>query len=76
MTLKLIGLTVMTCRIRRTTGATIIAILRPGGAVAMPHPDEVLQAGDVLVVIGPPDVFPTIRRLVADGPPPESDADE
>jgi TrkA domain protein len=71
----LVGLTVMTCRIRRTTGATIVAILRSGGAVAMPHPDEVLRAGDVLVVIGPPEVFPTIRRLVADGPPPESDFD-
>jgi K+/H+ antiporter YhaU regulatory subunit KhtT len=28
----------------------------------------VLQAGDVLVVIGNPDVFPVIRRLVAEGP--------
>ncbi len=64
----LVGLTVMTCRIRRTTGSTIVAILRQGGAVAMPHPDEVLQADDVLVVIGTPDVFPIIRRLVAEGP--------
>lgn len=64
----LVGLTVMTCRIRRTTGSTIVAILRGGGSVAMPHPDEMLQAGDVLVVIGTPDVFPVIRRLVAEGP--------
>ena len=35
----LVGLTVMTCRIRRTTGSTIVAILRGGGSVAMPHPD-------------------------------------
>ena len=65
----LVGLTVMTCRIRRSTGSTIVAILRQGGAVAMPHPDEVLQADDVLVVIGTPEVFPVIRRLVAEGPP-------
>ncbi len=71
----LVGLTVMTCRIRRTTGSTIIAILRQGGAVAMPHPDEVLQADDVLVVIGTPDVFPIIRRLVAEGPPADDAAE-
>jgi TrkA domain protein len=65
----LVGLTVMTCRIRRETGSTIIAILRRGGAMAMPHPDEVLQASDVRVVIGKPDAFPVIRRLIVEGPP-------
>jgi TrkA domain protein len=64
----LVGRTVMTCRIRRDTGSTIIAILREEGSVAMPHPDEVLRAGDVLVVIGRPEVFSQIRRLVAEGP--------
>lgn len=64
----LVGTTVMTCRIRRTTGSTIIALLRDEGAVAMPHPDEVLHAGDVMVVIGRPDAVPEIRRLVAEGP--------
>lgn len=64
----LVGLTVMTCRIRRTTEATIVAIIRDTGAVAMPHPDEVLQADDVLVVIGRPDAFPAIRELIANGP--------
>jgi len=65
----LVGLTVMTCRIRRATGSTIVAIMRGGGAVAMPHPDEVLRAGDVLVVIGQPEAFAMIRRMVAEGPP-------
>lgn len=64
----LVGLTVMTCRIRRSTGATIIAILREDGAVAMPHPDEILKAGDVLVVIGRPEAFIEIKRLVTEGP--------
>ncbi len=68
-TSPLVGLTVMTCRIRRATGSTIIAILREGSAVAMPHPDEVLRAGDVLVVIGQPEAFPMVRRMVAEGPP-------
>lgn len=64
----LVGKTVMTCRIRRDTGSTIVAILRDEGAMAMPHPEETLRAGDVLVVIGRPDAFPVIRRLVTEGP--------
>jgi TrkA domain protein len=64
----LVGLTVATCRIRSTTGSTIVAILREPEAVAMPHPDEVLRAGDTLVVIGRPEHFARIRRLVAEGP--------
>ena len=65
----LVGLTVATCRIRSTTGATIVAILRESGSLATPHPDEVLRADDTLVVIGRPDSFDEIRRLVAEGPP-------
>lgn len=64
----LVGLTVATCRIRSTTGATIVAILRDSGSVAVPHPDEVLAPLDTLVVIGRPDSFTDIHRLVAEGP--------
>jgi TrkA domain protein len=65
----LVGLTVATCRIRSTTGSTIVAILRDSGSLATPHPDEELRAGDVLVVIGRPETFPEVQRLVAEGPP-------
>lgn len=65
----IVGLTVATCRIRSTTGATIVAILREKGSLATPHPDEVLRAGDTLVIIGRPETFTDIRRLVAEGPP-------
>jgi TrkA domain protein len=68
-TSPLVGLTVATCRIRSTTGATIVAILRESGSLATPHPDEVLRADDTLVVIGRPESFDEIRRLVAEGPP-------
>lgn len=64
----LIGLTVATCRIRSTTGSTIVAIMRDSGSVAVPHPDEVLRGKDTLVVIGRPESFGDIRRLVAEGP--------
>ncbi|MDX6556730.1 MAG: TrkA domain protein [Miltoncostaeaceae bacterium] len=65
----LVGLTVATCRIRSTTGSTIVAILRDSGSLATPHPDEVLRADDTLVVIGRPETFSEVRRLVAEGPP-------
>lgn len=66
----MVGRTVATCRIRSTTGSTIVAILREsGGSLATPHPDEVLRADDTLVVIGRPESFDEIRRMVAEGPP-------
>jgi TrkA domain protein len=65
----IVGLTVATCRIRSTTGATIVAILRDSGALAVPHPDEVLRAGDVMVMIARPDTIPDIRKLIESGPP-------
>jgi len=64
----LVGLTVATCRIRSITGATIVAILRDSGSLATPHPDEKLRVGDTLVVIGRPESFAEIRRLVVEGP--------
>ncbi len=67
----LVGLTVATCRIRTTTGGTIIAIIRPEGALAMPHPDEGIRAGDTLVVITTPHTFPALQRLVSEGPAPD-----
>ena len=68
----LVGLTVQTCRIRRETGGTIVAILRTPDALPMPHPDEPIKAGDTLVVLTRPDTFDDITRLVAEGPPPDN----
>jgi len=65
----LVGLTVATYRIRTTTGGTIVAIIRRESSVAMPHPDEVIQAGDTLVVITTPETFEALQRRVAEGPP-------
>jgi TrkA domain protein len=39
-------------RMREVTGASIIAILRGGEARPNPQPDEVLRAGDTLMVVG------------------------
>jgi TrkA domain protein len=58
-----------TSRIRSTTGAMIVAVLRDSGSLAAPHPDEVLRADDTLVVIGRPESFVDISTLVREGPP-------
>ncbi len=71
-TSPIVGLTVATCRIRTTTGGTIVAIIRPEGAIAMPHPDEVIRARDTLVVITTPETFEALKRLVAEGPAPDA----
>lgn len=67
----LVGLTVATCRIRSTTGGSVVAIIRKEGAIAMPHPEEVIRANDTLVVITTPETFESLKRLVAEGPAPE-----
>ncbi len=67
-TSPLVGLTVATCRIRSTTGATIVAILRESGSLATPHPDEVLRADDTLVVIGRPEQLRRDQPPRAGGP--------
>jgi TrkA domain protein len=65
----LVGLTVATCRIRTTTGGTIVAIIRKENSLTMPAYDEVIRANDTLVVITTPETFEALQRLVAEGPP-------
>jgi TrkA domain protein len=48
----LAGRTLAEAEIRRRTGASVIAILRDGGALPNPQPDERMAAGDTLLVVG------------------------
>lgn len=48
----LAGRTLQESAIRQQTGASVIAILRNGKAYPNPQPDDVIQAGDTLMVIG------------------------
>jgi TrkA domain protein len=48
----LIGKTLREQAIRQRTGASIVAIIREGKSVINPDPDEVVRAGDTLMVIG------------------------
>ena len=51
-------------RARTRTGASIVAIVRGKEVLASPGPEERLQAGDVLVVIGTDDGIAAVRQLV------------
>jgi TrkA domain protein len=50
--------------IRRTTGVSIIAIIRGAQAITAPQPSEVLRAGDRLVVVSRPQDLGPFRDLV------------
>ena len=50
--------------IRRTTGVSIIAIIRGNQPVTAPEPSEVLRAGDRLVVVSRPQDLGPFRDLV------------
>ena len=54
-------------RARTRTGASIVAIVRDDQVLASPGPDEILQAGDVLVVIGTEDGIAGVEEIVAKG---------
>lgn len=52
---------------RTRTGASIVAIVRGDEVLASPGPEEMLQSGDVLVVIGTADGIAAVRQLVEQG---------
>ncbi len=65
-TSTLIGCTLAESRLRRRTGASVVAILRDDGALPNPDTDEVFRAGDTLLLIGS-DVQTSAARAVLEG---------
>lgn len=51
-------------RIRTRTGASVVAVMRPGGSVPAPEPSFVISAGDTLVVAGTADGVEAVRTLL------------
>ncbi len=51
-------------RARTLTGASIVAIVHGEAVTASPTPDRVLEAGDVLVVIGTQDGITAVKDLM------------
>jgi CPA2 family monovalent cation:H+ antiporter-2 len=48
--------------LRTRTGASIVAIERPGANIVNPGPDEELQVGDQVVLLGNPQHLDAARR--------------
>jgi TrkA domain protein len=51
-------------RIRQATRMTVAAILRRGEALVAPEPDEMLEVGDQLVVVGRPEDLGRLTALI------------
>lgn len=51
-------------RIRTRTGASIVAVIRPGGPVPAPEPGFVVEAGDTLVAAGTAEGVEAVRTLL------------
>lgn len=60
----LVGRTLAESRMRQATGASVIAILRDGQAIANPGVDAVFVAGDTLLLIGSPSQADAARALI------------
>lgn len=58
-------------KLRATTGASIVGIERNGESVINPDPDEELQAGDVLLLLGHPEQLEAARLALQPSPRPE-----
>jgi CPA2 family monovalent cation:H+ antiporter-2 len=58
------GRTLAALNLRGVTGATVLAISRPGGGVMVPSADETLRAGDVLALAGTKEAVAAARALL------------
>ena len=62
------GRTLVEADLRRRSGATLVAVTRDGATAVHPSPDDVLQAGDVLSLVGNDAQLAAARELIAGGP--------
>jgi voltage-gated potassium channel len=63
---SLSGSTLRSAQLRDRTGALVLAIRRPeGGFVTNPSPEDVIEAGDVLISVGTANQLDALARYVA-----------
>ncbi|MGB9804610.1 TrkA C-terminal domain-containing protein [Desulfofundulus sp.] len=60
----LVGKSLAEAEFRAKTGSTILAIYRGGEEILSPQADTVIQAGDVLIVLAPPELKEQVYNLV------------
>lgn len=63
------GKPLMELRLRSETGATVVAIERPGNLIVNPDPTIVVEVGDRLLVLGDEKQVATARERLAPGTP-------
>jgi TrkA domain protein len=54
-------------RVRTRTGTSIVAVVRAGQVIASPGPEFVLEAGDVVVVVGSSEGTEAVAEIMANG---------
>ena len=59
-----VGRTLSSLSLRGVTGATVLAIARPNGAVMIPSASEVLRPGDVLALAGTQEAVAAAQALL------------
>src|SRR4029450_11651679 len=64
-----LGQTLDKLNIRRTTGATVLVVIRDGNPVVSPPGDLALAAGDRLLALGTGDQLRRLEKLIASGAP-------
>jgi CPA2 family monovalent cation:H+ antiporter-2 len=62
------GRSLVEADLRRRTGATLVAFTRGDDTAVHPAPDDVLQAGDVVSLVGSETQLAAARELIASGP--------
>jgi len=60
----LIGKSLVEAEFRGKTGATVLSIYRNGEETVSPQADEVIQAGDVLIMVVHPDMLDQLHQLI------------
>jgi TrkA domain protein len=58
--------TIAEAAIRSRTGASVVAVVRPEGAVPGPDPSEVIRPGDTVIAVGSDDAVRNLRSLLRD----------
>ncbi|NPV90209.1 MAG: GntR family transcriptional regulator [Firmicutes bacterium] len=61
----MVGMSLESIRFRSVTGATVLALARDGEDIYSPDGTMALRAGDLLLLVGPPEAKEKVRRLVS-----------
>ena len=64
---KFVGRTLGETQMRTRTGTSIVALLREGSVIGSPRPDQILEAGDMVVIVGTDTGLADAARILQTG---------